>query len=147
MTLVEIRKLYKIPRGVVAMMNNLSYMNVRTIEGKSVRDLTFGDLDNYVNALGVDLDKLVGMVVGYNVQSSLLKSSFWAFNFNYKINVRRTYEGLVGCSNSCSLLTLHKYARDEDPFKNLKLNWCLYQLTGSEIPLPQGEQNNGKTNN
>lgn len=133
MTLQSIRKLYNISREQIAVMNACSQMVVRRVEMKPIKELTFGDLEMYTNAFMIEEDDLIGMLTGKALKSIDLKISFWEFNFNTTVNINKTYKALNNCSNKCSLISLYTYFKDTDKFKDIKLNWCYYKLTGEEL--------------
>ena len=133
MTLKEIRKLNYIPREQIAMLNGCSQMVVRRIEEKELKDITFGDIDMYVTASNLTADYIINMLLGINISEAELKASFWQLNFNRTMNVARTYKQLSGCSNRCSLVTLQTYAKAQDKYTHVKLNWCYFLITEQEL--------------
>lgn len=133
MTLKEIRKMYHITRSTIAIMNGCSTMIPRYLETKSIRDLTFEDLEMYSGVIGIDMDTMLGLLFDKEVHESDLKSAFWEFHISRGLNVKKTWKSLLECSNCCTLQTLQTYAKEQDKFAKLKLNWCWFKLTGEEL--------------
>lgn len=133
MTLRTIRELYRINRYEIEMLNNLSPMELRTIENKKVIDITILDLDIFATGLGIEIDDMIRMVTGLDITLDKLKGGFFERTAKGKINVQKTHKSLDGCSNNCTLPTFIKYMKSKNAFDYMKLNWCIYKALGREI--------------
>lgn len=134
MKLSEIRKQCGATREIVGMLNGITIDAVRGIERKSLKDITFSDIDIYVTALGISDNEIITKLLNTSINVSELKGVFWEHSLSHIINVNKTYTSIKFCSNACSLLQLYSYINTKNYFNKIKLNWCYYKLKGEEIP-------------